>query len=392
VKELSRRRRLAVYALLVGAALITLLSSLTSWVDRQLLDNNTWRSASAKVIRDPQVQSALSVYLVNELYSSVDVPQALGQRLPPRFEGLAAPLAQALRSPAENATQRLLARPRVQDLFIAASARAHKRLVNVLENKTGNGISTGSGEVTLDTSQLIKSVGADVGLPQGALDKVPPDAGTITLMKSDQLGAAQDAVQVIRVLSVWLLVPVLVMFAAAVYIARGARRNALRAIGWIGVFVGLVLLIVRKLVGNYVIDALTSPTYSKTGHAVWLIWTSVLGDLGWALIFYGVVFVLGAALVGPTRYARAVRDAIAPVLNERQGIAWGCVAFVWLLLIFWGGTHALRTWWGVLLIGALLAAGLVALRNQTMAEATAAGAETPAEPTEVEKGKEAVLT
>ena len=59
MKELSRRRRLAVYALLAGAALITLLSTLALWVDRQMLDNGTWETASAKVIRDPEVRSSL---------------------------------------------------------------------------------------------------------------------------------------------------------------------------------------------------------------------------------------------------------------------------------------------------------------------------------------------
>jgi hypothetical protein len=56
------------------------------------------------------------------------------------------------------------------------------------------------------------------------------------------------------------------------------------------------------------------------------------------------------------------------VLNERQGVVWGSVAFIYLLLILWGGTHALRTWWGILLLGGLIAAGVFALRRQTLTE------------------------
>jgi hypothetical protein len=39
-----------------------------------------------------------------------------------------------------------------------------------------------------------------------------------------------------------------------------------------------------------------------------------------------------------------------------------------LLLVLWGGTHALRTWWGILLLGGLIALGIVALRRQTLRE------------------------
>jgi hypothetical protein len=64
-----------------------------------------------------------------------------------------------------------------------------------------------------------------------------------------------------------------------------------------------------------------------------------------------------------------VRSRIAPVLNDQPGIAWAIVAFVFLLAIVWGGTHALRTVWGVALLGALLAAGVLAFRRQTLREA-----------------------
>jgi hypothetical protein len=56
------------------------------------------------------------------------------------------------------------------------------------------------------------------------------------------------------------------------------------------------------------------------------------------------------------------------VLNERQGIAWAAVGAVFLLLVLWGGTHALRTWWGILLLAALAAIGVVALRHETLRE------------------------
>ena len=85
-------------------------------------------------------------------------------------------------------------------------------------------------------------------------------------------------------------------------------------------------------------------------------------------MIYGAVMVLGAVLAGPQHAAVAVRRRIAPVLNERPAIVWSGVAVVYLVLIAWGPTHALRTLWGIALLGALIAAGIVALRHQTLRE------------------------
>ena len=253
------RRRALVWTLIVLASLIGLGSILTTWVHRQMLDNQSWRDASAELIQDPQVRDALSVYLVNELYDNVDVASALEQRLPADLKRLAPPSPRALRQPATDAVERLLDAPRVQQLFINASALAQQKLVNVLEDKTGHGISTGNGVVTLDLSELVTQLGTDLGLSASALDRIPPDAGVITVMRSDQLSAAQAGVKGVRVLSTVLLVLVLALYALAIYLARGERRETLRNIGCAFVLVGLIVLVVRRVGGNVAVDALTSP-------------------------------------------------------------------------------------------------------------------------------------
>src|SRR5688500_17256900 len=114
--RLSRRRRAVVWALVVVASLIGLGSILTTWVHRQMLDEQAWRDASAELIQDARVREALSVYLVNELYANVDVSSALAQELPPALQGLAPTAAGALRQPATDAVDRLLDAPHVQQL------------------------------------------------------------------------------------------------------------------------------------------------------------------------------------------------------------------------------------------------------------------------------------
>jgi hypothetical protein len=361
-------RRVVIWTLIVVASLIAFASVLTTWVDRQMFDTTSWEKASADLIEDPEVRAAVSTYLVDQLYANVDVAEGLGERLPPELQPLAGTLAGALRQPATDAVDRLLDSPRVQQLWIDASTTAQEKLVNVLENDTADGITTGDGVVTIELGTLVRSLGTELGLPASALDRIPPDAGSLEVMRSDQLAAAQTGVQALRVLSTWLLVLVLALYALAIYLARGARREALRDVGCAFVLVGLAILVVRRLAGSYAVDALAQPSSQDSGQRIWLISTSILAQIGWAAILYGAVMVLGAVLAGPHRAAVAVRRRIAPTLNHRPALVWAGVAAAYLVLIAWGPTHALRTWWGILLLGALIAAGVVALRHQTLRE------------------------
>jgi hypothetical protein len=365
---LSRTRRIVVWVLVVLASVLAVVAIMTTWVKRQMLDNAAWNKATTQVVQDPKVQNAIATYAVNQLYTHVNVGQALSDRLPPNLKPLGAPLAGALEQPATQGVALLLQRPRVQKLFIQASSIAHQKLINVLENKTGYGISTGSGEVTLNVHQMIVEIGTELGLPQSALAKLPATAGNLTLMKSNQLAAVQAGVQATRVLSAWLLVGVLVLYGIAIWLARGARRATLRNAGIGLALVGILVLVLRKLLGNYITSSLAKPGYEPATHRLWLIGTSILGQIGAATLLYGAIAALGAVFAGPTAPAVWLRQRLAPVLNEKQGIVWGVVGFVYLLALLWGGTHALRTWWGILLLAGLIAIGVVALRRQTLQE------------------------
>jgi hypothetical protein len=366
--RLSRRRRILVWSMLVVASLLCFVSILTLFVERQMLDNNEWRNASAKVIQDPQIRGGLATYLVNQLYTSVDVAGELEQQLPANLKPLAPQIAASLRRPAESAAAAVLARPRVQQLFINASGVAHEKLVNVLENKTGFGITTGNGVVTLNVKELLQQVTATLGLPGKLVNKIPKDKEQLVLLKSDQLSTAQKGVQILHALSAWLLILVVALYAGAVYLARGERRVFLLRTGWALVVIGLLVVIVRKRLGNYAVDQLSSPDYKGTVHDAWLIGTQILGQIGWATFAYGVVLVLAAVFAGPMRAAVAGRRAVAPYLNAYPWHAAAVALGVYLLILFWGPTHALRMWWGALAFALLGIAAFLALRRQTLAE------------------------
>ncbi|HEX5800517.1 MAG TPA: hypothetical protein VFY02_10440 [Gaiellaceae bacterium] len=363
-----RTRALVVWGLVGLGALILLVGSLTVWVDRQAVDTDAWVDTSTQLLEDDEVRDALSLYLVDQLYQNIDVQARLEQRLPPDLEGLSGPLAGALRSPAEQAVGRILERPRVQALWETVNRTAHETLIRVLEDETREGVSTAGGEVTLDLRLFLVDIGTELGFGEQLDERLPADAGQITVLESDELASAQTALKALKALSWLLVIAALAAFGGALALTR-TRREVLRTIGIVFVLVGIVLLVVRRAVGSYVVDALAAGESVRDAvGSSWVIGTSLLAQVAWALIIYGVVMLVGALLAGPAGVARRLRHEIAPGLRDRPAIGWTVLAATFLLLVLWAPVPALETWGGVLLLGALVALGFEAFRRLTVAE------------------------
>ena len=363
-----RTRTILVWTLLSVGALVLLVGSLTVWVKRQALDTDAWVDTSSQLLADDDVREALSVYIVDQLYVNLDPEARLEERLPEDLEGLAAPLSGALREPAQRGVDRFLERPRVQALWEVANREAHEALLRILEDETRTGITTAEGTVTLDLRTLVVNVGEELGFGEQLEARLPADAGQIVVLQSDELEAAQNGLKAIKVLS-WLVILVAFgAFAGAVALAR-RRRETLRIVGGTFLLVGIILLVIRRAVGAYVVDALSQGvSVREAAGSTWLIGTSLLATIGWALIVYGVVILAGALLAGPSRTATRARGYIAPTLRDRAGAAWAVLAGVYFLLVLWGPVPALRNWVGVLLLGGLVALGFESFRRLTVDE------------------------
>ena len=355
-------RTIAAWVLLALGTLIVFVGSLTVWVKRQALDTDAWVDTSANLLQDDDVRLALSTYIVDQLYTYADPQGLLADELPTNLQGLAPTIAGALRQPAVEGVDRLLQRPRIQQLWEDVNRVMHQELIALLENETRGNITTGNGTVTLNLQTLLVNIGQEIGF-ESLGSRLPPDAGQITILKSDQLEAAQTGVKIIKVLTWVILFVAIALFAGAVWLARG-RRSMLRNVGAALLLVGILLLVVRRLVGTYIVDALSSGESVRDAVAhTWLIGTSLLGQVAWAALVYGLVILIGTWFAGPNRYATRARTAIAPNLRERPEIGWGILAGLYLLLILWAPVPSLRNWVGILLLGGLIVLGFEAFRR-----------------------------
>jgi hypothetical protein len=362
----SRRRLLPLTLITVGSVL-AFLAIFAVWANRQLLDTDNWTETSTQLLENDEIRGQLSIYLVDELYANVDVQAELAQAFPPRLQPLAGPAAGALQDLGVRGVDTLLERPRPQALWEQANRRAHTRLLQVVEDGGGEAVSTGGGNVTLDLKALLEQTSERFGVGGRLADRLPADAAQLTVLKSDELELAQDAVRFLKALAIILVVLSLGLLALGVYLARGWRREALRACGIGLILAGAAALVARSLAGGAVVGLAKTAAVEPALEETWSISTSLLVEAATATLMYGIVVVFAAWLAGPTAWATATRRGLAPFLREPR-FAYGGLAVIVLLLLAWGPTPAFRKPLLALILIALLAVGVEALRRQTARE------------------------
>ena len=372
--SLSRRahRRLGL-ALIVVASVLSFLAIFAIWANRQLLDADNWAETSSDLIADDAIRTQVATFMVDQVYANVDVQSELEQAFeqllrPGTASALAGPAAGGLQTFAEQRLDNLLERPRPQQAWEEANRRAAARLIAIVEGGESDVVSTTGGEVTLDLKALLGQTQSNLGVGGRVEQKLPESAAQIVVLRSSQLELVQDLVSLLKTLAIVFLVLALGLFALGVYLARGWRREALRACGIGFLFAGAAALVARSLAGNAVVDALaTTESVRPAAEAAWSIGTSLLVQAATATLAYGVVIVIAAWLAGPTAWAVAVRRALAPYLREPR-FAWGAFGVIVLVLLAWAPTPAFRQPILALILIGLLALGVEALRRQTSRE------------------------
>jgi hypothetical protein len=329
----------------------------------------------------------VSGYLTEQLYANVDVAGELGNKLPSELKPLAAPAAGALKDVVQKGINLLLERPGVQELWRKANQITHAQFVRLIENKGSVVKLPGGGAVVLDLRPMLGEVAEKVGAPVTLVNKIPPKVAQLRIVTSKQLNTMQNAVNLLRSLALVLPLLVVAMFALAVYLARGRRRQTLIEVGVAFIGAGLVVVVARGIIGDKVVNSLaTTEAVRPAAQAAWSIGTSVLADVAWSTVLIGIPVILAGLLAGPTRSATSLRHLMAPYLRDRPDITFGALALLLLLLFAWDPIVATKTLSGIAIIIVLAVFGTEMLRRQTAVEfphahvAATVGHTTPAPP------------
>jgi hypothetical protein len=359
-----------VAALLVLATLLTVVGIFSAWINRQALNTDNWVNTSTKLLQNEDIQEQLAIYLSDQLIANVNLEEELRKALPPKLAPLAAPAAGALEQLAPQAAEKALERPKVQELWASANRAAHEALLKVIDGG-GPAVSTSGGEVTLNLGTLLGQISEKLGVGGKIAEKLPPEAGQITVLKSSQLSTVQNIAKLIRRLPIVLGLLMILLYGSAIYFAGPRRREALRSVGICLFIAGVVTLVLRGFVGNEVVDALAkSESVKPAAEAVWSIGTSLLVTVATSVIAFGILLFAAAWLVGPTRFAARLRREAAPYVEEHRGGAYTVAGLVFLALIAWAPIHAFSTALGIVLFAVLFALGTELICRQIIRESS----------------------
>lgn len=368
-----RSNQLAVWVLIVLATVVMVLSTLNSWLERQLLDTDSWVDASVALVEDDQVRQELSVRLVTALYENVAVGEAIDERLPEQLKGLGVPVAGFLRDPLIGTANRILQTRTVLAVWAEANRVAHTAVVAVLEDDVGDNISTSGGVVVIDLGGVVRQLGEQIGLPDGVLDAIPEDAGVFEVVDSDRLEQAQTSVRIVKILSIVFFLLVVIGFVAAIYLASNWRREAVRNVGLATALGGFVVLVALRFAITVLGRAPDTEGGRAVADSVLVIGTSVLRQMAWSEILIGLLIALGASLIGPARYAKWVRSHAAVAFGAAPVATWIGVAVLALVVLAWSPFTASGNWLTVLIVLILVAVGIESLRRTSLSEQAAAG-------------------
>jgi Short C-terminal domain len=361
-------RRRTVKGLIVLGALLAFLSVFAIWVERQALDTGEWVNTSGHLIRNPTIRTAVGDYLVEQLYENVNVEKELESILPGDTKELAGPAAGGLRQVAGTGAEKVLETGTAQSLWETANRTAHEQLMAVLENKK-EAVSTANGEVKLNLGSLLTNLAGQIGLAKDLAEKLPPEAGQITILKSEQLKTAQDIVIAIKGLALILSILTFLVFGLAIYLTQGGRWITVLFSGVALIIAALLVLVLRHVAGGVVVDQLVKQDNIKpAAEAAWSIGTSLMVSIATTIIIVGVFFSAAGWLSSPTGSARGTRRVLAPALSRYLPYVYGGLAVVLGLYLISASGVGLRSFLTVVVLGAMAAFGLRELAKQTEEE------------------------
>jgi hypothetical protein len=266
-----RKRGLGFVAVasVVLASLLVTAAVVGVWGRRNFLDTDRFTSRAAPLASDPAVQEVVATRLTDEVMGFVDPEELFREALPERGQILAGPLANALTGFVRDRVQEFTASDTFAELWERAIRRAHSTAVDVLRDEGSDVVRTANGTVKIDLSVAIEEVlaqissaspelfGREINIPDVSLDDVPAAAktrleqsfgidlddeefGQITVYRSDQLAAAQDALKLFDQTVIALVLGSVLAIGLALLASRRRRVTILQLCA--GILIGMVVL------------------------------------------------------------------------------------------------------------------------------------------------------
>ena len=315
-----RGRTVGAIVVLVIATLLAPIALVASSTVRQFTNTEEFVRTLAPLVDDPSVQDYLVDQVVLAIDESVDIEGLVAAvfdglddlNLPPRavdaMRRLQPALVGGVNSIIEQKTRQLVESEQFADVFANVLRLTHSQLIATLEGSTDAAVTVDpNGTVEVQLGPIVAAVKQrleDQGV--GFASLIPEVDRSVTIAENTQLARIATAYRVLLVVGFWLIYVDLLLFAAAVLLARrrsvmlvaaGLCLAGISAIVGIGVAVGRIA----------VVSALNPFLPSGAADAVYNALVTDIVSLAVVLVVLGLTVALVAYLATPWRSARALR-------------------------------------------------------------------------------------
>lgn len=284
---------------------------LTVWTRNQVLDTDRYVETVTPLASDSVIVSTLSGRISDTVSEEIDVKSLAQDALPENATFLAAPIAAGADSLIQSATTKVLESDQFDKAWVDANRVAHDALVAAVTGRDGDVVSTEDGKVVLKLDGLISEVASDIDdqLGTDVSSKIPKDKLDVdfVLVDSAQLADVQAGVRMLDRLS-WLSVILALAFFGGAIAAAPDRRKAVLRVG-LGTALGMFVMSMGFGLGRELLLS-NLPAGVERPDAVAVVFDTLTRFVLQAvrvLFAIGVVLLVGAWLVGPSRVAIRLR-------------------------------------------------------------------------------------
>lgn len=347
-------------------AIVTVLAVHTAWLDSQLLSTDQWVETSTEMLQNPEIQSAIAAFAVEELYANVDVEAELKKILPKDFKGLSGIAAGGLRQVADQGAEQALSLPQVQAAWERANEAFHVTFLEVIENRS-DVVTTGGGRVELQLRPLIIEIADQIGLGSQARQNIPAAVGSVQVFDSSELETVQRVTRALEGLALIFSLALVLLVALSVYLARGWRWLALIWTAAALVIGSILVLVIQAVAQGQVVESLATPDLYPAANAAYSIVTELLVSYAWTVVWAAVFLLFLAWLVSPASSSVTARRYLAVPFGRFPGATFGLLGLVGLVFLLLGASSQ-RAFLVHLLIVLLLGVAAYMFRRELLTE------------------------
>ena len=293
----------------VGAILLPL-AVITVWTQQTILDTDAYVETVAPLADNEDIQAAVTVQVTEAVAEAVDFRSIAEETLPPEAAVLAGPIESGAKSLIQDVVARLVASDAFADLWEDVNRIGHGNVVKVLKGEGNEVVETSGGRIVLKlgpfAQETIKEVDQILGsnfaesVPTEEIDK------EFVIVESSDLSDVQDALGLLDALS-WITAILALALLAAVLLAENRRLGFRRA----GIAIVAPMIIALVLYawarGQYNDSLSVNVENPDAATAFFDITTRFVLRSFRALLVLGLVFLLGAWVVGPSASAAKIR-------------------------------------------------------------------------------------